>query len=180
VAGVGGVRVRAAVSAVSHCLAVGPLWRTTRTRREDGSRAGEGRVQMSEFSWTSGWPLQIINSRRRRENTKTTTGWEGTAAGVESPLQHYHHRYSIPLPPPRLIHGRHCRFFSQCFLTFSLPDPTVVPQHPFHDFVNTHTHFRFPPPRCSRVLSSPRPCYFLSFYVILLLQDVMYTRVRTI
>lgn len=52
-----GVHVRAAVSAVSHCLAVGPLWR----RRGRGERTAEvglgegwGRVQMSEFSWTSG------------------------------------------------------------------------------------------------------------------------------
>jgi len=38
-AGVGGVRVRAAVSAVSHCLAVGPLWR----RRGRGERTVAGR-----------------------------------------------------------------------------------------------------------------------------------------
>lgn len=38
VAGVGGVRVRAAVSAVSHCLAVGPLWR----RRGRGERTVVG------------------------------------------------------------------------------------------------------------------------------------------
>jgi len=50
-----GVHVRAAVSAVSHCLAVGPLWRRRgRGERTVRSRIGEGRVQMSEFSWTSG------------------------------------------------------------------------------------------------------------------------------
>lgn len=74
---------------------------TVRTRWDVG---GGGRVQMSEFSWTSGWPLQIINSRRRG-NTKTDArrGWSYRYTLPPSRVYHIPLPPSPPTPGPRTV-----------------------------------------------------------------------------